>query len=94
MFPMFGQEGASLYEPAVDVIRQVLTSVAGASSFSVAANTPVRAALLQAWQMAAMDPDVSVPKWLLEGTPAGISHDMSHDGIFPPLDNESSRCPI
>ena len=82
-----------MLEPAVTAILRALATVTGAISCDVASSSPVRAALLQAWQSAAGDPDLSVPKWLQEA-PAGIMHDMPHNGIFPPMDNEPSPCPI
>ena len=47
------------------------------------AHTDVRAELLAAWVRSSSDPDVHVPAWLAQGTPAGIRAHPESCGIFP-----------
>ena len=39
--------------------------------------------LVRAWIEAAGDPDVDLPRWLLEGAPLGIREDIPARGVFP-----------
>lgn len=79
-------DDAVLDDIAVEAVRQALASVTCATSVHPTDPTLIRAALLQAWQQSASDPDKSVPQWLQHGAPVGIASDMPHDGSFVPLD--------
>ena len=48
--------------------------------------TEVNARFIEAWRAAAKDSDSRVCRWLVEGWPAGIEHEHTTCGIFPPVD--------
>ena len=45
--------------------------------------TDVDAYLLEAWRVAAADPDHQIFPWLRDGAPTGITQDLIDPGIFP-----------
>ena len=45
--------------------------------------TKIDAPLVEAWRIAAKDPDDQVGRWLLYGAPAGILHQPIDERIFP-----------
>eukprot|EP00971_Amphidinium_carterae_P327468 6458853-Amphidinium_carterae.1 len=45
--------------------------------------TEVRADLLALWVSASGDPDSTVPRWLVDGTPLGITAEMDVLPVFP-----------
>ena len=51
-------------------------------------DTPVNAALLEAWIKKAKDPDQVVVDWLKEGAPLGANRPIPSTGIFPPKEED------
>ena len=70
---------------AVEAVRRLLIEATGMTGAD--ANTPrltnVDAYLLDAWRIAARDPEVYVGAWLKDGAPAGITMPIHDPGIFP-----------
>ena len=49
-------------------------------------STEMQAYILERWVYLACDPDIEIPRWLMEGAPAGIRNRPKDCGIFPPYD--------
>lgn len=81
---------------AVAAVRNLLceaTHMTAADS-SLPRLTDVDAHLLEAWRLAAGDPDDQVGPWLKHGSPAGIEAILQDPGIFPPCSKPAEMEPL
>ena len=94
-----GEEPAEFNNTVVESVRSAVLTALGAPEHvrkrrrTAPANTPIQAAVLQAWGLATDDPDAEVlSEWLDNGAPLGIEQAVPTTGVFPPV-SASSQLP-
>ena len=80
---------------AVAAVKSMLIEMTGMvpEDFKTPRRTRVDAHLLEAWRVAAGDPDDQVGKWMLVGAPTGIEAPVLDPGIFPPCNKPAEMQP-
>ena len=89
-------DGAEAFDPdaeaqraGVERARQLVAEALGvAHPQPMGRSTSWQPHLVRGWIQAANDPDVDLPKWLLEGAPLGVREfpDLPARGVFPEVD--------
>ena len=70
-------------------VVQALSSHSGTPISEQPGLTALRPEVFEAYAAASGDPDVHLARWLRQGAPLGIIHQLEPSGVFPELREES-----
>ena len=89
-------DSAKPWASDVESVRDILRSTLNVKGTGASESSEVFGGIMEAWRVAAMDPDYAVCSWFDSGAPAGILVDIPSCGIFPehPIEEYDDPCDL